>query len=193
MKRRLALSLLLSMPFVASAGELDRWFKDELHKNLPDHPLDPDTAAAGLRQALEHGTQHAVALLGRKNGYFGNPRVRIPLPENLARTEKLLRRVGEGQVADAFELSLNRAAEAAAPQAKAIFLNVIRNMSVKDAIRIVRGPDDAATRYFRAHSEAALRVKFRPIVAAATDRVGVTRRYKRLVQDAGPISMFVST
>lgn len=194
MKRRAAISILLFAPFAAHAGELDRWLKDQLRKNVDSAPaLDPATAAAGLKQALEHGTQKAVGLLGRENGYFANARVKIPMPAKLARTEKLLRKVGQGKVADEFVLSLNRAAEAAAPEAKAVFLKVIRQMTVKDAINIVRGPDDAATAYFREHSEVALRDRFRPIVAAATDKVGVTRRYKHLLKEAGPMSMFVDT
>ncbi len=166
--------------------------KDQVYKNAgTTTPLDAGTAAAGLRQALEQGTQQAVSLLGRQNGYFGNARTRIPMPENLVRVDKALRKFGRGAVADEFILSLNRAAESAAPEAKAIFLQVIRNMTVKDAVGIVRGPDNAATQYFRERSEGALKAKFRPIVAGATDKVGATRRYKQFLRDAGPVASFV--
>jgi hypothetical protein len=191
MKRLFAVSILLFLPFATYAGGLDHWLKDQLRLTESGASLDPATAAAGLKQALEHGTTQAVSLLGRENGYFADARVKIPLPENLARMEKTLRKLGQGKVADEFELSLNRAAEAAAPEAKAIFLQVIRQMSVKDAVNIVRGPNDAATTYFRDHSETALRDRFRPIVAAATDRVGVTHRYKKFLKEAGPVAKFI--
>lgn len=193
MKRLFAISLLLFLPLAAYAGGLDHWLKDALRKNEGGKTLDPGTAAQGLKQALEHGTQQAVSLLGRENGYFADPRVKIPLPENLARVEKTLRRLGQGKTADEFVLSLNRAAEVAAPEAKAIFLQVIRTMSVQDAIHIVRGPDNAATAYFREHSEAALRDRFRPTVAAATDKVGVTHRYKKFLKEAGPVAKLLDT
>ena len=150
-------------------------------------------AVSGLKAALEKGSQAAVATLGRTDGFFGDARVKIPLPENLARVEKTLRKLGQGKTADEFVLSLNRAAEAAAPEAKAIFLQVIRQMSVQDAVQIVRGPNDAATAYFRAHSEVALRDRFRPIVAAATDKVGVTHRYKKFLKEAGPVAKLFDT
>ena len=193
MKRHLAISLLLLLPLATHAGGLDRWFKDQLRQNEGGKQLDSATAADGLKQALEHGTQQAVSLLGRENGYFGDARVKIPLPENLARVDRTLRKLGQGKTADEFVLSLNRAAEAAAPEAKAIFLQVIRQMSVQDAVQIVRGPNDAATAYFRAHSEAALRDRFRPIVAAATDKVGVTHRYKKFLKEAGPVAKLFDT
>jgi hypothetical protein len=177
---------LLFAPFGARAG-LDDWLKERLRKTS-DSTLDPATAAAGLKQALEHGTQQAVALLGREDGYFGNPRVKIPLPDKLARVEKTLRKLGQGKTADEFILSLNRAAEAAAPEARAIFLQVIRQMTIADALGIVRGPRDAATRYFRERSEGTLKEKFLPIVAAATSQVGVTQRYKQFLRDAGPVA-----
>lgn len=190
MKRRTAIAMLLCLPLAAYAG-VDKWLKDQLRQNAGGSALDPETAAKGLKQALENGTQQAVTLLGRENGYFGDARVRIPLPENLARIERNLRKLGQGKAADEFILSLNRAAEAAAPEAKAIFLQVIRKMSVQDAIGIVRGPDDAATRFFREHSEGALKDAFHPIVASATDKVGVTHSYKKFLKQAGPVAKFV--
>ncbi len=191
MNRRCALTLLLCFPLGAYASLTD-WLQDQLRRNGGSAAaLDPATAAAGLKQALENGTQHAVASLGRQDGYFGNPRVKIPMPGQLARVDQLLRKLGQGKTADEFVLSLNRAAEAAAPEANAIFLNVIRGMTVTDAVGIVRGPDDSATRYFRDHSETALTEKFHPVVAAATDRVGVTQHYKKFMRQGGTVSRFV--
>jgi hypothetical protein len=186
MKRRTAMLLLLCLPLGAYAGA-------KTNKKTGGTALDSDTASKGIKQALEKSTQQAVSQLGRENGYFGNPRVKIPLPDNLTNVEKTLRKFGQGKTADEFILSLNRAAEAAAPEAKAIFLKAIRKMSVQDAVGIVNGPDDAATRYFRKHTESSLRSKFRPIVAASTDKVGVTQSYKKFTKEAGPASSLIDT
>jgi hypothetical protein len=93
-----------------------------------------------------------------------------------------MRRLGQGEMVDDFVLSLNRAAEAAAPEAKAVFLDVVRGLSLRDAVDIVRGPDDAATRYLRQHADSTLTSRFLPIVAHATEQVGVTARYKKLTR-----------
>lgn len=119
-------------------------------------PVDSDTLVLGLKQALEQGTARAVTALGRENGYFSHPQLKIPMPKNLVRVDNTLRRLGQDKYADQFVLSMNRAAEHAAPEAKAVFLGVIRGMTVQDALSIVRGPDNAATAYFRRNSEAVL-------------------------------------
>ncbi|HJW81014.1 MAG TPA: DUF4197 domain-containing protein [Acidiferrobacterales bacterium] len=145
---------------------------------------DPDTQAQAVRQALSQSVDTAVNRLGRADGYWANPQVRIPLPEELRRAEKTLRRYGLERYADEFAESLNRAAEAAVPVAKPVLLAAIRDMSLSDAVGIVRGDEDAATRYFRAHTEAALRERLKPIVADATARANVTAAYKRLMKKA---------
>jgi len=181
------------VPLTGQAG-LGDWLKSRLEKNEePASALDAKTMAAGIRKALEQGTDRAVATLGKKDGYFRHPTLAIPVPEKLRKPEKLLRKLGQDKYADQFILSLNRAAESAAPEAKAIFLDVIRHMTVKDAVDIIKGPDDAATRYFRAHSEETLTRKFLPIVTTTTDKVGVTRDYKRFVDKAGTLSKYVDT
>ena len=146
--------------------------------------LDARTIAAGLKEALQQGTQQGVNNLGRADGYLGNGRVRIPVPEELRKVEKFLRRIGADRYVDDFIVSLNRAAEAAVPHAKAIFVDVIRNMTISDAVGILKGPDDAATQYFRRNSETRLTASFRPIVANSTDKVGVTSHYKKFVKQA---------
>ncbi len=174
MDRRLFLTLSLLLPSVGVAGIRD-WLA----------PVSGDESqATALRELLSQGSIQAVALLGRPDGYFANPRVHIPLPENLQRIEHTLRRLGQGGLADEFVLSMNRAAESAAPEAKAVFLEVVRGLSLRDAVDIVRGPDDAATRYLRIHADATLTNRFRPIVARATEQVGVTARYKKLTRRA---------
>jgi len=143
---------------------------------------DSDAQAQAVRQALSQSADMAVNRLGRVNGYWENPQVRIPLPESLRRVEKMLRRYGLERYADDFSESLNRAAEAAVPAAKPLLLTAIRDMSLDDAVGIVRGDEDAATRYFRLHTDVVLHERLKPIVAQATARANVTAAYKRLMK-----------
>mgnify|MGYP003546647729 FL=1 len=174
MDRRLFLSLSLLLPASGTAGIRD-WLQPASGN---------ESQAAALRELLSQGSVQAVTSLGRTDGYFANPRVRIPMPENLQRIERTLRRLGQGGTADEFVLSLNRAAETAAPEAKAVFLEVVRGLSLRDAADIVRGPDDAATRYLQRNADTTLTSRFLPIVARATEQVGVTARYKKLTRRA---------
>lgn len=135
---------------------------------------------AGLREALLRGTAAAVDSLGRPDGFLGNPRVRIPLPATLARAESTLRRFGMGAQADALVETMNRAAESAVVEAKPLFVSAVRKMTVADVQSIVRGPDDAATQYFRRTTGEALTARFLPIVQAATARTQVTQQYQKL-------------
>lgn len=177
--------VLLLLPFAAQAG-LDDWLQERLGRSGAN--IDSAQAAAALKEALSQGTGSAVQQLGRENGFYAHPRFRIPVPEPAEKLDRTLRRLGRDKDADAFLLSMNRAAEAAVPEAKAVFLAVIRAMSVQDALGIVRGGDDAGTRYFRAHSEAALTQRFTPLVKSATDSVGATRRFKQLVTKYGAVA-----
>jgi hypothetical protein len=162
-------------------------FPDQLKSRLnraPNAGLDAATIAAGLREALEQGSTRAVRQLGRDDGFWAHPSSRIPVPENLQKVEAALRRLGQKQLADDFLRSLNRAAEQATPAARAIFVDAIRRMTVNDAVAILRGPEDAAARYFRRNTESALTASFTPIVARSTQAVGATASYKRFVQRA---------
>ncbi len=134
-------------------------------------------AVAGLKAALEKGSQAAVASLGRTDGFLGNPKVKIPLPESLARGESLMRRVGMGRYADELVVSMNRAAEQAVPEAKTLFVDAVRKMSVQDAKGILTGGDTAATEYFRRTTSEPLRGRFLAIVKKATAKVGVAQKY----------------
>lgn len=144
-------------------------------------PLSDADVEQGLREALVTGAGRAVGRLGVTDGFWLNRDLNIRLPENLARTEKALRALGQGKMVDEFHLSLNRAAEAAVPQALPIFRNAILAMSLDDARRILQGPPTAATDYFREKTLPALTTRFRPVVVRATNSVGATRRYKELV------------
>ncbi|MFZ1908114.1 MAG: DUF4197 domain-containing protein [Burkholderiales bacterium] len=134
-------------------------------------------AVAALRAALEKGSRVAVESLGRTDGFFGNEQVRIPLPESLRRAEGLMRRLGMGRYADELVLTMNRAAEAAVPEAKSLLIGAVKRMSVEDAKGILTGGDTAGTAYFRRTTENQLRARFLPIVSSATARVKLAEKY----------------
>jgi hypothetical protein len=137
-------------------------------------------AASGLKEALEIGTQNTVSLTGKPDGFFGNEAIKILLPEKLRVVEKGLRLAGQGHLVDDFVLSMNRAAEKAAPAANSIFQEAIKQMTFADARGILTGGDTAATNYFKEKTSDQLRVAFRPPVKSAMEEAGVTQRYKAM-------------
>ena len=143
--------------------------------------LDATTAANGLKEALGIGTSRSVELLGRPDGYLKNPDVRIPMPEKLRLVGKSLQTIGKGAVVDEFVTSMNRAAEAAAPQARHVFLDTIRQMSFADALRIAGGKEHEATDFLRKNASSKLSTLFRPIVAEQLEKVGTTRSFSALM------------
>lgn len=146
----------------------------------------------GLKEALAQGVEWAVNELGRPDGFLGNAAVRIPVPDSLQLVEKSARALGQGHYVDEFVTTMNRAAERAVPETATILADTIRKMSVEDAAAIVRGPDDAATRYFERTSGEALRARLLPIVSEATASAGVTAAYKGLVgQGQGMLGGFM--
>jgi hypothetical protein len=130
-----------------------------------------------LKQALTQGAETAVASLAKENGFLGNDKVRIPLPASLQKADAMLRKVGMGKYADELNTSMNRAAEAAVPEAKALLVGAVKNMTVADAKGILMGSNDAATQYFRKNTEAALTGKFRPIVVNSMQKVKLAEKY----------------
>ncbi len=130
-----------------------------------------------LKQALTQGAETAVANLAKENGYLGNDKVRIPLPENLQKADSLLRKFGMGKYADELVTSMNRAAEAAVPEAKNLLVGAVKNMTVTDAKNILAGGEDAATQYFRKSTETALTGKFKPIVNKSMQKVKLAEKY----------------
>src|SRR6266480_914323 len=139
-------------------------------------------AVSGLRTALEKGSHAAVAQLGRTDGFFGNPQVKIPLPDSLTRTEKMLRRVGMGRYADELVLTMNRAAEAAVPEARQLLVDSIRKMTINDAKGILAGGDTAGTEYFRRTTRDPLHGRFLPIVKHATAKVNLAHKYNEYAE-----------
>lgn len=136
-------------------------------------------ATAALKAALEKGSQSAVAQLGRPDGFLGDKRVKIPLPDSLQRGERMARRVGMGRYADELITAMNRAAEQAVPEAKQLFIDSARKMTVKDAKGILTGGETAGTEYFRRTTQEELRARFLPIVKKSTARVDLAQQYQR--------------
>jgi hypothetical protein len=144
-------------------------------------------AVAGLKQALVDGSAAAISKLGVENGFFGNPKVKIPLPPTLEKIQGALRFAGMGKQTDELVLAMNRSAEAAVPEARELLVDAVKKMSVQDAKGILAGGDTAATDYFRRTTQAQLTQRFLPIVKQATDRVGLAAQYNSL---AGQASQF---
>jgi len=151
---------------VASAGALDA--------------LSSQDRTAGLRAALTQAAQFAVGKLGVADGFLGNPEVRIPLPGKLRKAENMLKTLGLGKQADELVVSMNRAAEAAVPEARTLLVDSVKQMSVQDATSILTGGDDAATQFFKRTTSEKLLAKFMPIVQKATAKIGVAQRYNEL-------------
>ncbi len=143
--------------------------------------LDDGQVVSGLKEALSVGTANAVASTSKVDGYFANAAIKILVPENARKIAGVLEKAGFGEEVDDFVLSMNRAAEKAAPQARARFVAAIREMTFDDARRILGGGDTAATDYFRGKTREKLYDDFRPVVSKSMDEVGVTRSYKRMV------------
>lgn len=144
-------------------------------------PPDEKTSASGIREALAVGTERAVQSLARRDGYFGNPAVRIPMPGSLQKVADVARMAGYQKQVDDFILSMNRAAEAAVPLASRHFGNAIRDMTFEDARGILMGGDTSATDFFRRKTQDALYTAFKPIVSKKVDEVGATRAYKDMI------------
>lgn len=146
-------------------------------------------ALAGLKAALEQGSNAAVAALGRADGFLGNPQVKIPLPESLERTEKLARRLGFANEVDDLVVSMNRAAEAAVPEARKLLVDAVKKMSAQDAKSVLTGGDTAATEYFKRTTRGQLHARFLPIVQNATAKAGVAQRYKEFAKPAAAFGL----
>jgi hypothetical protein len=136
--------------------------------------------AAGLKEALAVGTGNAVQTLSKSNGYFGDAAVKILLPEKMQKAAEVLKKAGYQKEVDEFVLSMNRAAEQAAPKAKPIFEDAVKKMTFEDAQKIMKGSDTAATDYFKAKTSPQLTEAFKPVVADSMNQAGTTRSYKAL-------------
>jgi hypothetical protein len=151
--------------------------------------LDETQAATGVRAALERGADSAVALLGKPGGFLDNPQVRIPLPGALKSAASMLRLLGQQQRVDDLVNAMNRAAEAAVPEARPLLLNAVRSMSVEDAVRIVRGGDTSVTDFFAGKTRAPLGEKFLPVVTAETRKVSLAAKYNAVASKGSTLGL----
>jgi len=146
-------------------------------------------AALGVRSALERGANAAVDLLGRNDGFLGNPKVRIPLPGFLNDAAKLLKVTGGQKKVDELVTAMNRAAEAAVPQARTLLVSTAKAMSVDDAVKIVRGGDTSVTDFFARKTRKPLGEQFLPIVTHATEKVALADKFNAVAGKAAKLGL----
>jgi len=151
--------------------------------------LSNSDAAAGLKAALEGGATTAVKMLGRPDGFWGNDKLRIPLPEWLQRGERVLKLAGRGADVEALKIGINRAAEQAVPQAQTLLVDAVKSMTVSDAKAILTGGDDSVTRFFAEKTRLPLAEKFLPIVRETTEKIGLAQQYNALADQAGKLGL----
>jgi hypothetical protein len=151
--------------------------------------LSEGDAASGIKTALERGALSAIGLLGRSDGFLGNPSVKIELPGFLKSAAKLMKATGQGKKVDELVTAMNRAAEAAVPEAKTLLVGAVKDMSVNDAVKIVKGPENSVTQYFSGKTREPLGVKFLPIVSKATEKVALADKYDALAAKASGMGL----
>jgi hypothetical protein len=181
--RILFFSVMMLLVIAQFAGAQSQWgdiFKRAQKALGVGGGLSDSKIVDGLKEALQIGTGNAVQTVSKRGGYYNNPKIRIPLPGSVQKVEKLVRVAGYGSHVDAFELSMNQAAENAAPKAKDIFWDSIRQMSIADARKILDGPENGATLYFKEKTYGRLSEAFKPIVHNSMSKVGVTEKYQEL-------------
>ncbi len=180
--RRIMMLTFLALTLVASSVKAGFW--DQAQKIISpaaQESLDESTIVSGLKQALSRGTANAVSSVAKMDGYLGNEAIKILMPEKIRTVADTLKRFGMQRQVDEFVLSMNRAAEHAAPQAKSYFVEAIKEMTFKDAQKILEGNDTAATDYFKAKMHDKLYAAFKPSVSSSMNQVGTTRAYKNMM------------
>ena len=148
---------------------------------LNSNALSSGEVAEGLKEALIQGISSGSEKASALDGYFQNPKIKIPFPPDVQRVEEKLRQIGLGGEVDKFVMTLNRGAEQAAKEAKPIFIDAIKSMTINDAWGILKGEDDAATQYLQRTTSTALKGKFKPVISNALDQVNATKYYGDIV------------
>ena len=181
--RRAAFLMILCFALIALPSQAGLF--DDIKKGIgsvaPQAGPDDSQVVGGLKEALTIGTGNAVNLVSLKDGYFTNQAIKILMPEKIQKVADVLGKVGYQKQVDEFILSMNRAAEKAAPQAKSIFLSAIQEMSFEDAKKILNGGDTAATEFFKGKTWGRLSEAFKPIISTSMNEVGATRNYKEMM------------
>jgi Protein of unknown function (DUF4197) len=146
-------------------------------------------AASGVRGALTQGVSAAITKLGVEGGFLNNPAVKIPLPDSLAKAQRVLKMTRMGPQADALVIKMNQAAEAAVPLTQPLLIDAIKNMTLTDAQGILTGGDDSVTQFFKAKTQVALKTQLLPIVKQSTDTVGLAQQYNGLATKLQPFGL----
>ncbi len=183
-KRSIHKLTLILFLFLVSSCELE-----ELISGTTGTGISQQEAASGLKDALIKGISKGSEMLSKSDGFYGNPKVRIPLPSELDKVTSTLRSVGLGSLVDRAELSINRAAEDAASKAKPIFLQAIREMSFGDAMKILFGEDTAATHYLRSKTYDKLYNEFKPVISKSLEKVDATRYWNEMISEYNKIPL----
>ena len=197
MNRLIAGIAALTFSVTTFGFDLEGALKDTLKKSTASQPTAAPSSTgsgvdqlksteinSGIKEALTRGAEAAVAQLGKTDGFMGNDALRIPLPPTMQKAEKIMRTMGMGKQADELTLSMNRAAEAAVPEAKTLLVKSVNEMTLEDAKGILTGGNTAATDFFRKKTESPLATRFGPIVKKATDRVGLAQQYNKFAGTA---------
>ena len=169
--------LLIAVTFsVTQANAKNKWWKSLLgNKDKTNNELSNDEIGGAFKQALSIGAENVVAQLGSEDGFNNDEMIHIPLPKNLKRVKKVLKKIGMSGMVDDLELKLNRAAEVATPVAKDLFVQSIKDMTFEDVKKIYTGPDDSATQYFKEKMTPVLSKKMNPIVEESLSSVGAVQ------------------
>lgn len=173
----------------AQLGKLKNVVNENKEKVGVSNGLTEDEVGRGLKEALAKGVETGVAQLSATDGYFKDMAIKILMPEDAKKVESKLRAVGQGDLVDELIESMNRAAEDAASGAKDIFLTAIKEMTVTDAMGILKGQDDAATQYLNRATRAELYEKFLPVIKASLDKVGTTALWEKVFTTYNRIPM----
>jgi hypothetical protein len=175
------------------AGSLDDVLKGVKIPQIGSSGPDEATTVSGLKEALSIGSDNAVTSTSKLDGYFANQAIKILLPEKIQTVADVLKKVGYQKQVDAFVLSMNRAAESAAPKARRFFVDAIKQMSFQDAMKILKGNETAATEYFKSKTFDSIYAAFKPSVSESMNKVGVTKSYKDMMGTYTKSVPFVKT
>lgn len=189
------LAAALALPMHAHAADWGSVLQGVIDKSSA-RPAGPGVDAlsgaeidGGLKEALTRGADAAVAQLGQKNGFLGDARLKIPLPPSLQKAEKAMHMLGMGKEADKLVLAMNRAAEAAVPEAKTLLVEAVSSMTLEDAKGILTGGSTSATDFFRAKTETRLIERFLPVVKTTTDKSDLAKQYNRYAGKAAQFDL----
>ncbi len=183
------LSACLLFTSFADASLIDKVREYRQESRESSREPDTNTIVAGLKEALSVGAKNGVTTVSRVDGYFGNELIKIPMPEKLQRIERVMSKAGFHKEVDAFILSMNRAAEKAAPQALSFFGDAIKEMTIPDAVKILRADDTAATDFLKSKTFDRIYGAFKPVVSSTMNDVGVTRSFKQMMDKARTIPL----